>query len=269
MTGTIMVVLPTYNEAENLPLIAAEILALAIDLKLLIVDDNSPDGTGQLADRLALQHQGRVFVLHRTEKNGLGPAYIAGFKQAIQLGADAVIQMDADGSHQPHYIADLVSALDTGADMVIGSRFTNGGGVDKTWSIYRKLLSWFANRIYIRTLLGIPVADATGGYRIWRRSTLIGLDLDRIRSNGYVFQVEMVYVACRLGYRVREIPIYFPDRVRGESKMDARIQLEAALRVFQVLARHRALKPTMRRTDGYPPTPLSSTPTSQHDPQPL
>jgi len=132
--------------------------------------------------------------------------------------------------------------------LVLGSRFAKGGSVDEHWSFYRKLLTWFANRIYTPTILGIPIHDATGGYRIWRRNTLIGLDLNRIRSNGYVFQVEMAYVAYRLGFRVAEIPIYFPDRELGESKMDVRIQIEAALRVWQVRQRHRNLTPQMRQT---------------------
>jgi len=268
MIAKIIVVLPTYNEAENLPVIVEQVLALpALDLHILVVDDNSPDGTGAIADQLAAQHPARVAVMHRTEKNGLGPAYIAGFKRALHDGADIAIQMDADGSHQPRYIPELVSMLEAGADVVIGSRFTRGGGVDKTWSPYRKLLSWFANRIYVRTLLGIPVADATAGYRAWKRATLIGLDLDRIQSNGYVFQVEMAYVAVRLGFHVREIPIYFPDRLRGESKMDSKIQIEAALRVWQLLARHRALTPAMRRIDVYPSNSTAA-PTT-HDPQPL
>ncbi|NWG16014.1 MAG: polyprenol monophosphomannose synthase [Chloroflexi bacterium] len=247
-----IVVLPTYNEIENLPLIVRALFDLAIDdLNILVVDDNSPDGTGRLADRLAADtYPGRLFVLHRTEKAGLGPAYIAGFKKALSLGADYIIQMDADFSHQPKYIPDLLKAAET-HDLVIASRFVKGGSVDETWSFYRKLLSWFANRIYTPLILGIQVYDATGGYRIWRRQTLIGLDLDRIRSNGYIFQVEMAYVASRLGFRVGEIPIYFPDRKLGQSKMDIRIQLEAALRVWQVMARHRNLNPQNRRTKAY------------------
>ncbi|MBZ0287950.1 MAG: polyprenol monophosphomannose synthase, partial [Anaerolineae bacterium] len=158
--------------------------------------------------------------------------------------------MDADFSHQPKYIPDLLKAIES-KDMVLASRFAKGGSVDETWSFYRKLLSWFANRVYTPLILGIPVYDATGGYRIWRRQTLIGLDLDRVRSNGYVFQVEMAYITHRLGFRVSEIPIHFPDRTRGTSKMDVRIQMEAALRVWQVMRRHHALNPAMRRTEVY------------------
>lgn len=247
----VMVVIPTYNEKENITAITEALMRLPAHLNVLIVDDNSPDGTGQIADQLAEQYRGRVNVLHRYEKGGLGPAYIAGFKEALQLGADYIIQMDADFSHQPKYIAELIAKLESGYDFVIASRFAPGGGVDENWSFYRKLLSWFANRVYTRLLLNIPVYDATAGYRIWQRATLIGLDLERVRSNGYVFQVEMAYVACRLGFKVTEIPIYFPDRQRGESKMDIRIQLEAALRVWQVMMRHRALKPADRRTQVY------------------
>lgn len=247
-----MVVLPTYNEIENMPLIVKALFELPVeDLNILVVDDSSPDGTGRLADDLAANtYPGRLFVLHRTEKAGLGPAYRAGFKEALRLGADYIIQMDADFSHQPKYIPELLKAIET-KDLVIASRFVKGGSVDENWSFYRKLLSWFANRVYTPLILGIKVYDATAGYRIWRRQTLIGLDLDRIRSNGYVFQVEMAYVACRLGFRVGEIPIYFPDRRLGKSKMDIRIQIEAAIRVWQVMMRHRSLTPQSRRTKAY------------------
>jgi dolichol-phosphate mannosyltransferase len=247
-----MVVLPTYNESENLPLIVAELMKLSLgDLRVLVVDDGSPDGTGELADELATQHSGRVLVMHRTAKEGLGPAYIAGFKRALTHDPDYILQMDADFSHQPKYILEMIARLEQGYDLVIGSRFARGGTVDEKWGFYRKLLSWFANRVYVPLLLGIPVTDATGGYRLWRRQTLIGLDLDRIRSNGYVFQVELAYVACRLGFSVCEIPIHFPDRERGQSKMNLRITLEAALRVWQLLFRHHGLKPAMRRTEAY------------------
>ncbi len=242
-----VVVLPTYNEKENLPLMIEALFALNLDnLHILVVDDNSPDGTGKIADDFAT-HNPKVSVLHRQEKNGLGQAYIAGFKQALKMDADYIIQMDCDFSHQPKYIPELIKAIETN-DLVIGSRFAKGGGVDEKWSVYRKLLTWFANRVYTPTILGIPVRDATGGFKIWRRNTLIGLDLNRIRSSGYVFQVEMTYVTCRLGFRVTEIPIYFPDRELGESKMDIRIQIEAAARVWQVRQRHRNLTPQMRET---------------------
>ncbi|MEQ8672454.1 MAG: polyprenol monophosphomannose synthase [Aggregatilineales bacterium] len=247
-----VIVLPTYNEAENLPLMVEALFALELpDLHLLIVDDESPDGTGDLAETLALQHDGMMSVLHRKEKSGLGPAYIAGFKHALAMGADYVLQMDADFSHQPRYIPEMIALLEKGADMVLGSRFIRGGSVDESWGMYRKLLSWWANRIYVPTLLHIPIYDATGGYRLWRRETLIGIDLERIQSNGYVFQVEMAYVTVRLGFKVVETPIYFPDRKRGESKMDSKIALEAAKRVFEIRRRHHQLNPLMRRTEPY------------------
>jgi dolichol-phosphate mannosyltransferase len=248
----IMVVIPTYNEADNLPRLIDALLSMsAPKLNLLVVDDNSPDGTGQIADELAAEHPGRISVLHRQGKLGLGPAYIAGFKQALAQGADYIIQMDADFSHQPSYIPKLVATLEAGADVVIASRFMRGGGVDKSWSLRRKLLSWWANSIYVRLILGIPVSDATAGYRIWRRETLIGLDLDRIRSNGYAFQVEMGYVAYRLGYTLGEIPIYFPDRRDGTSKMDMKIPIEAAVRVWQMKVQHQSLTRAQRRTALY------------------
>lgn len=247
-----MVVLPTYNEIENLPLMVEALFALPGEpLSLLIVDDNSPDGTGKRADEFAEEFPGRIQVLHRSEKRGLGPAYIAGFKKAVTLGPDYIIQMDCDFSHQPKYIADMLAKLEEGADMVIGSRFVKGGSVDPTWSLYRKFLSWWANRLYVPTILRIPIHDATAGYRIWRRETLIGLDLNRIQSSGYVFQVEMAYVTLKLGFKVDEIPIHFPDRTRGESKMNPKIAREAARRVFEIRNRHRQLTPAMRRTETY------------------
>jgi dolichol-phosphate mannosyltransferase len=247
----VVVVTPTYNEAKNLPLLVEELFALPLDnLHLLVVDDHSPDGTGEIAEQLSSQYNGKITVLHRAEKSGLGPAYIAGFKQALSMDADIVLQMDADFSHQPGYISDMLEAIEQ-SDLVIGSRYVKGGSVDEGWGTYRKLLSWFANRIYTPLILGISVYDATGGYRCWRRQTLIGVDLDRIRSNGYVFQVEMAYITCRLGFRVQEIPIHFPDRKFGISKMSPRIASEAALRVWQLLFRHRTLTPKQRRTEPY------------------
>jgi dolichol-phosphate mannosyltransferase len=246
-----IIVTPTYNEAENLPGLVDALFALPMaNLQLLIVDDNSPDGTGVIADQLTKQHPGQIHVLHREQKSGLGPSYVAGFKQALSMDADYIVQMDADFSHQPKYIPDLIAAIEN-SDLVIGSRYAKGGSVDERWGVYRKLLSWFANRIYTPIVLGIPVYDATAGYRIWRRQTLIGLDLDRIRSNGYVFQVEMAYITHRLGFRVKEIPIHFPDRKIGTSKMNPLIALEAAIRTWQLLYRHHALNPQMRRTHAY------------------
>jgi dolichol-phosphate mannosyltransferase len=246
------IVLPTYNEIGNLPNMVQALFSLPLDdLHLLVVDDNSPDGTGQLADDFVAEFPGRMNVLHRTEKNGLGPAYIAGFKQAIRDGADYIVQMDADFSHQPRYLPEMLAEIEAGADMVLGSRFVKGGSVDPDWGLYRKLLSWWANRIYVPTLLQIPVYDATGGYRIWRKETLAGLDLDRIDSSGYVFQVEMAYVTVKLGYHVKEVPIHFPDREVGESKMDSRIAMEAAWRTWSLRRRHHHLTPADRRATPY------------------
>ncbi len=243
------VVIPTYNEAENLKPLTAELWALPIDdLRVLIVDDNSPDGTGQVADDLAIRNPGRLSVIHRQGKLGLGTAYIAGFRQALAEGAQAIAQMDADFSHRPSYLLGFLDALEEW-DAVFGSRYVPGGRLDERWGIGRVLLSWFGN-FYARAILGLSVHDATGGFRVWRRGTLMGMPLERILSNGYVFQVEMAYVAQRLGYRIRELPIYFEDRRIGRSKMSLRIQLEASLRVWQVLLSHRRLTPSDRRSPG-------------------
>ncbi len=251
MPGT-FIVMPTYNEAENLPLMIEALFALPVQqLAVLVVDDNSPDGTGTIADRLAEQYPGRVYVLHNDHKGGLGPAYVRGMKQAVALGADYVMQMDADFSHQPKYVPQLIARLEEGYDVVVGSRFTAGGSVDEDWHLHRKLLTYFANRVYVPLILGIHISEATGGFRIWRREALIGLDLDRVRSNGYIFQVEVTYLAQKLGYRIAETPIYFPDRQRGKSKMSFLIQREAALRVWQVWWRHRHLTPHHRREQSY------------------
>jgi len=236
------VVIPTYNEAHNLPKLVEALLALPLpELKLLIVDDGSPDGTGELAEKLATQHPGRLRVHHRTGKLGLGSAYITGFGLAIQDGAEAIGQMDADFSHPPEKLVELTEALAT-CDVAMGSRYIPGGAVDRDWPLWRKGLSAFGN-IYARTILGMRLRDVTGGFRLWRRHTLNAMPLERVKSNGYVFQVEMAYIAQRLGFSFLEVPFYFADRKWGESKMTLRIQLEAALRVWYLRYSYRDLKP--------------------------
>jgi dolichol-phosphate mannosyltransferase len=242
------VVLPTYNEATNLPLMIQTLFNLEmpdVNLKVLVVDDNSPDGTGQLADELATEFPERIKVIHRQGKEGLGKAYVAGFTHALHDGAEIILQMDCDFSHQPHYIPQMIELIKT-HDMVLGSRFAKGGRVDESWAWWRKLLSWFANSVYLRLILRTHIRDLTGGFKLWRRETLIGIDLPSIRSNGYIFQVEMTYTTLRLGYRVVEMPIYFPDRTEGESKMSFLVQYEAALRAFQVWWRRRKLTASHR-----------------------
>jgi dolichol-phosphate mannosyltransferase len=209
-------------------------------LGLLIVDDNSPDGTGALADQLSLETNGRVQVMHRAGKLGLGTAYIQGFQRAIELGAEAIGQMDADFSHPVEKIPEMIETL-PGCDAVLGSRYVAGGKLDENWPFWRKGLSAFGN-FYSRTILGMSIRDVTGGFRLWKRETLLGMPLERIRSNGYVFQVEMAFVATRLGYKFKEIPIYFADRRWGQSKMSFRIQIEAAFRVWQLPGMYKDLR---------------------------
>jgi dolichol-phosphate mannosyltransferase len=235
------VIIPTYNEAENLPKLVSALFALPIEgLKILIVDDNSPDGTGQLAESLARTYPGRMDVLHRAGKLGLGTAYVQGFRYAIEAGAQAVGQMDADFSHPPEKLPVLLAALQS-CDIAIGSRYVAGGSVDVNWPLWRKGLSAFGN-FYARTILGLPLRDVTGGFRLWRSGPLSAMPLDSIRSNGYAFQVETAYVAYLLGYTFKEIPIYFADRRWGLSKMSFQIQREAARRVWQMLYEHRRLR---------------------------
>ncbi|NLE75281.1 MAG: polyprenol monophosphomannose synthase [Chloroflexi bacterium] len=240
-TKKAMVVLPTYNEAENLPKIVPELLALDLPgLQVLVVDDNSPDGTGQLADRLSEEYPGRVRVMHRPGKEGLGTAYLAGFRVALAQGADRVVQMDSDYSHAPAYVPTLVAQADS-YDVVVGSRYVRGGKLDERWGVGRYLLSWWANSVYVRLILGLKVRDATAGFKCWRREALEAIDLERVRSNGYIFQVEMAYVSEKLGLRVTEVPIYFEDRRIGQSKMSMRVKLEAAWRVWTLRKRYRDL----------------------------
>jgi len=215
------------------------------DLDVLIVDDESPDGTGRIADELAAQHPGRLRVYHRAGPRGLGRAYLDGFRWALEHGADSIVQMDCDFSHSPRYIPQFLDHVQD-YDVVVGSRYVVGGKTDERWSWGRWLLSWWANRVYTYLILGCRVKDATAGFKCWRRQTLMGLDLSRVRSQGYVFQVEMAYVTERLGYRVLELPIYFEDRRVGHSKMTMPVKIEAALRVLEVRWRHRHLRPRDR-----------------------
>ncbi|HEY6424182.1 MAG TPA: polyprenol monophosphomannose synthase [Pseudonocardiaceae bacterium] len=230
------VVVPTYNEADNLRPLVGALLALPLErLRVLVVDDDSPDGTGKLADELAGTH-GRVSVLHRTVKNGLGRAYVEGFTAALNDPDEPewVVQMDADGSHPVDAIPRLLhTALRAGADVVIGSRYVPGGSIDSTWGINRKYLSgfgnWYANRV-----LGLNIHDATAGFKLWSSRELRSLDLARVRSNGYAFQVEMNFLARRRGCRIMEIPIHFTDRAVGQSKMNFRVKVESALRPWRL-----------------------------------
>ena len=239
----VTVVIPTYNEAENLPRITEALFGLRIDgLKILVVDDASPDGTGQLADQLVQAHPGKFHVLHRPGKLGMGSAYVEGFRWAIRDGAQYIIHMDADFSHPTSAIPRMLEFIPD-FDVVVGSRYTKGGRLDDRWSWYRRLLSWWANSVWVRFILGTKTKDATAGFKCWRSEALQDIGLERIRSNGYIFQVEMCYLAERLGYRIKEIPIYFEDRRLGESKMNTRIQIEAALRVFDIRRRFNAIRP--------------------------
>ncbi len=236
----ITIILPTYNEAENLPKLVSALLSLPLELTVLVVDDHSPDGTGKVAEELSTQHPGKVAVLHRTGKLGLRSAYMEGFQKALDLGSQAVVQMDADFSHDPAVLPEMARRL-ASCDVVIGSRYTNGGSLDERWPAWRKALSAFGN-FYARTILRFPLQDVTTGYRMWRREVLQTMPLNRIRSNGYIFLVEMVYVAYKMGFKIAEVPIHFADRRWGKSKMSLKIQLEAAVRIWDVWWHYRDLR---------------------------
>jgi dolichol-phosphate mannosyltransferase len=228
----VWVVLPTYNEAENIGEIAAAILAVLPTATLLVVDDGSPDGTGDIADGLAAADP-RVRVLHRAAKAGLGRAYLAGFRVALDGGAEQVIQMDADWSHDPAATRSLLAPLMNGAaDLVIGSRYTPGGRV-VDWGIFRRVVSR-GGSLFARVVLGLPANDLTGGFKAWRAATLARVDFAGVHAGGYVFQVEMTYRAQRGGARLREVPITFRDRRVGQSKMSRRIVAEALVVVLQL-----------------------------------
>jgi dolichol-phosphate mannosyltransferase len=229
------IVLPTYNERENLPHALKRIREVAdghgLPLHVLVVDDGSPDGTGELADELARELPD-VEVLHRDRKEGLGKAYIAGFRHALAQGAELLFEMDADLSHDAAYLPDFVHHIDQGADLVLGSRYVPGGGVEN-WSLSRRVISR-GGCLYARTILGIPVNDLTGGYKCFRRRVLETIDLDAIATAGYGFQIEMTYRAWQLGFRVDEVPIIFVDRAAGSSKMSNDIVIEAMVNVWRL-----------------------------------
>jgi len=263
----ITIVIPTYNEADNLPAISAALLALGLPhLQILVVDDNSPDGTGQVADELAIRYNGETAapqrppfaVIHRTGKGGLGTAYVAGMARALAEGADFVVQMDADFSHSPDYIPSMLAVLlATDADVVIGSRYVPGGSLDAGWEWSRRLLSWWAN-LYGRAILGLRIRDMTAGFKMWRRSALQAIGLERIRSNGYSFQVEMAYLCEKLGFHLIEIPIHFEDRRIGQSKLDIPVKLESAWRTWQIRWRYRHLANPHEGAVRVPETPVNA-----------
>lgn len=234
------VVIPTYNEAENLPKLVSALFSLPLDLKLLVVDDNSPDGTGQIAEDLARTHPKRIDVLHRPGKMGLRSAYLNGFQKIVDGDAQAIVQMDADFSHDPAKLVEMSRMLDS-SDIVLGSRYVQGGSVDEKWPLWRKWLSAFGN-FYARSILGLPLHDVTTGFRMWRAETLKQMPFERIQSSGYIFLVEMIYLAHCLEFKVGEVPIYFADRRFGKSKMSLKIQIEAAIRIWQVLWNYRDLR---------------------------
>ena len=225
-----LVVLPTYNERDNIRPIVAAVLAQG-DFSVLVVDDGSPDGTGQLAEALKREHPGRVDVLHREAKLGLGTAYIAGFRWALARGYSHVLEMDADFSHDPAMLPALLAATAT-ADLALGSRRVPGGSTPD-WGLLRRAISW-GGSLYARTLLRLPVRDLTGGFKCFRREVLAAIDLDAVRSEGYGFQIELTYRAHQLGFRVAEIPIVFVDRRVGQSKMSGRIVAEALVGVWRL-----------------------------------
>nr|WP_254206332.1 polyprenol monophosphomannose synthase [Nocardia alni] len=232
----VTVVVPTYNERENLPVAVDRLTALAIaDLHILVVDDNSPDGTGEFADKLAAERPENLGVLHRTEKDGLGRAYIAGITRALDEGADVIIQMDADLSHPADVIPAMLDKLETsGAGVVLGSRYVPGGSTATEWKWYRKALSAWAN-FYVNAILRMGVKDATAGFKAWKADTLRAIDVASIRSNGYSFQVEMNYRTIKRGVSIAEVPIRFEERTKGASKMSLKVQLESAAMPWKLL----------------------------------
>jgi dolichol-phosphate mannosyltransferase len=231
MNSTLIVV-PTYNERENLPRLAERLLALSPPVEVLVVDDNSPDGTGRIADELAARHA-EIHVLHRAEKDGLGRAYVAGFKWALARHYEFIFEMDCDFSHDPAEIPNFLAAAEKeNADLVLGSRYSGGVRVIN-WPLSRLMLSRAAG-LYVRAITGMPFTDPTGGYKCFRRRALQALDLDRVRSNGYSFQIEITHRLWRQGFKIVEVPIVFTDRIEGRSKMSRAIVREALVMVWRL-----------------------------------
>ncbi|MEP7305318.1 MAG: polyprenol monophosphomannose synthase [Acidobacteriota bacterium] len=231
---TALVIVPTYNERENLPIVAEQLLAYP-NVRLLVVDDQSPDGTGDIADDLARRHAGRIDVMHRSGRRGLGRSYVDGFGAALSSNADVICQMDADLSHDPAHLPALIAAT-ANADLVVGSRYVAHGAI-VNWPLRRLLLSRFAN-LYIRLVTRLDVRDCTTGYRCWRRTALADLPLDRISSDGYSFLVETLYMAAQRGARIVEVPITFVERRQGESKLSRAVLLESVLMPWRLIGAH-------------------------------
>ena len=244
----IVVIVPTYDEAENLPKMVSALFALPLDLNVLVVDDASPDGTGQIADDLSATHPGRMSVIHREGKMGLASAYRQAFRSLFESNVDLIAHLDCDFSHDPAVLVEMAKLIEN-CDVVFGSRYIPGGSTDIRWPLWRKALSAWGN-FYARTILGLPIRDVTGGYRMWKRETLKAIPLDRVKSNGYIYTVEMAYLTYCLGFKIRETPIYFADRRWGKSKMSFRIQVEAAFRVWSVLWNDRDLRSKMKERKG-------------------
>ncbi len=228
VSGRALVILPTYNEVDNLEPMLEQIVQQGLDV--LVVDDASPDGTGELADKLRLQHEGRVDVLHRPCKQGLGTAYVAGFKRALQAGYDYLFEMDCDFSHDPRYLPMFLERMQS-ADLVLGSRYAPGGGT-VNWNLFRRFISR-SGSLYSQTILGLPYRDLTGGFKCFRREVLEAIHFETVHSNGYAFQIELTYRAHQKGFRIEELPIVFYERRVGSSKMSRDIVLEGMLRVWQ------------------------------------
>ena len=230
-----LILVPTYNERDNLPILTAGVLAFE-NTELLVIDDASPDGTGQIADTLARAHPGRVRVMHRTGPRGLGRSYLDGFRDAVASDADLIVQMDADLSHDPKFLPAMFAAIAGGAELVIGSRYLEGGAVEN-WPMHRVMLSAFANW-YIRTVTGLQVRDCTSGYRCWRRQALAGLRLDSVKSEGYSFLTEVIFQAAAAGTRIAEVPIVFVERRQGASKLTSSVLVESLQTPWRLIRKH-------------------------------